>query len=64
MNECGKAGYRGKNLGDQAGIFLLEDENRVRRQIVLALQHYYCYAIFGYLISLFIISLLVSKKLK
>jgi hypothetical protein len=30
MNGCGKTGYRGENLNDQARIFLLDDENRGR----------------------------------
>jgi hypothetical protein len=29
MNECGRKWYRGENLDDQDGIFLLEDEYRV-----------------------------------
>ena len=30
MDECGEIGYRVENLDDQIGIFLLEDDFRVR----------------------------------
>jgi len=31
MNECRETGRRGENIDDQDGIFLLEDDLRVRR---------------------------------